>query len=156
MSVYILALPLEPPPRFHPSRLSQSAELPLLYRGFPLAICLTCCSVYMSVLPFPFVCPASPCPQVHSLPLHLYFWPADRFICTSFLDCIYTHQYTVCISFWLTSLSMTDSGSTHTSTNDSVLFLFVAKYCSIVHVHHIFIHSSVDWCRWFPCPGYYR
>ena len=52
------------------------ADLPVLCSFFPLAICFTFGSVYMSMLLFFFV-PAypspSPCPQVHSL--HLLFIP---------------------------------------------------------------------------------
>ena len=47
-------------------------------------------------------------------------------------------------SFWLPSLCMTDSRSSHVSTNDPVSFLFMAESYSIVYIHLIsFIHSSV-------------
>ena len=41
-------------------------------------------------------------------------------------------------SFWLTSLCITVSRSIHVSTNDPVLFLFVAEKYSIVSLDHIF------------------
>ena len=59
------------------------ADLPVLCGCFPLAIYFTFGSVYMSVLLSHFV-PAypspSPCPQVHSPRLRLYFCPAPRFM----------------------------------------------------------------------------
>ena len=49
------------------------------------------------------------------------------------------------VSFWLTSLCMTDSRSTYSTTNNSISFLFMAEQYSIVYKYHIFfIHSSVD------------
>ena len=59
-------------------------NLPVLCCCFPLAICFTFGSVYMSMLlshrsSFPS---PTPCPQVHSLCLHLYSCPATRFIST--------------------------------------------------------------------------
>ena len=63
------------------------ADLPLLCSCFPLAIYFTFGSVYMS-MPLPHFVPAypspSPCPQVHSLHLHLYSCPAPRFFRTNF------------------------------------------------------------------------
>ena len=74
------------------------ADLPVLCSCFPLAIYFTFGSVYMSMLLSHFV-PAypspSPCPQVHSLRLCLYFCPATRFIRTMFLDSMYMRQHTV-------------------------------------------------------------
>ena len=37
--------------------------------------------------------PSLPCPHIHSLHLHLCSYPANRFICTIFLDSIYMHWY---------------------------------------------------------------
>ena len=63
------------------------ADLPVLCSCFPLAIYFTFGSVYVSVLLSHFV-PASPppppCPQVHSVCLHLYSCPAPKFIRTIF------------------------------------------------------------------------
>ena len=66
------------------------ADLPVLCSSFPLAIHFTFGSVYMSMLlshfiPVPPPIP-SPCPQVCSLCLHLYSYPATRFISTAFLN----------------------------------------------------------------------
>ena len=61
------------------------ADLPVLCCCFPLANYYTFGSVYMSVLLSlcpTFPSPPPPCPQVHSLCLHLYFCPATRFIST--------------------------------------------------------------------------
>ena len=59
------------------------ADLPVLCSCFPLAIYFTFGSVYMSVLLPHFVpaCPSPhpPSPQVHSLCLRLYYYPAPRF-----------------------------------------------------------------------------
>ena len=82
----------------HPSRSSQSTEL--------ISLCCAAAShqptIFHSVV---YICqccshfapgsPSHPCPQVHSLCLHLYSWPATRFISTIwvfktfFLDSIY-------------------------------------------------------------------
>ena len=59
------------------------ADLPVLCGCFPLAIYFMFGSVYMSMPLSHFVpaySPPSPCPQVHSLHLHLYSCPALRFI----------------------------------------------------------------------------
>ena len=71
------------------------ADLPVLCGCFPLAIYFTFGSVYMSMPRSHFI-PAypspTPCPQVHSLCLHLYSCPAPRFFSTIFflfLDSIY-------------------------------------------------------------------
>ena len=71
-------------------------DLPVLCGFFPLAIYFTFGSVCMS-MPLSHFVPAypspSPCPQVHSLRLHLYSCPALRFsrtiILIIFLDFIY-------------------------------------------------------------------
>ena len=77
-----------PPSLSHPSRSSQSigADLPGLCSSFPLAIHFTCGSEYMSMLLSHFfpASPSPPCPQVHSLHLHLYSCPATSFISTVF------------------------------------------------------------------------
>ena len=63
------------------------ADLPVPCGCFPLAICFTFDSVYMS-MPLSHFVPAYPshslCPQVHSLHLHLYSCPATRFFMTFF------------------------------------------------------------------------
>ena len=57
------------------------ADLPVLCGCFPLAIYLTFGSVYMA-MPLSHFVPVylspSPCPQVHSLHLHLYSCPAPK------------------------------------------------------------------------------
>ena len=80
------------------------ADLPVLYGCFPLAICFTFGSVYMS-MPLSHFVPAypspSPCPQVHSLVgLHLYSRPAPRFFITIFFFRfhIYVLAYSICFS----------------------------------------------------------
>ena len=89
ISPYPLALasPSHPP---YPTPLGghkHRADLPVLCGCFPLAIDFTFGSVYMSMLLSHFI-PAysspSPCPQVHSLHLHLYSCAAPRFISTIF------------------------------------------------------------------------
>ena len=79
------------------------ADLPVLCGCFPLAICFTFGSVYMSmslshfVLAYPS---ASPCPQVHSLHLHLYSCPVPMFFRTFFFFRfhIYVLAYGICFS----------------------------------------------------------
>ena len=83
-------LPLEPPshPAPQPTHLvitEQRAELPVLYSNFPSTILCLC--VYVSAN-LPIVPPSLSqlCPRVCSLHLYLYSCPANRFICTIFLD----------------------------------------------------------------------
>ena len=83
--------------------------------------------------------------HVCSLHLHLYSCPANKFICTSFLDSTHVNIWYLFFSFWLPPLCMTDSRSIHISANDPISFLFIAEKYSIVYMYHIFfIHSSVN------------
>ena len=83
----------------------QRADLPVLCGCFPLAIYFTFGSVYRS-MPLCHFVPAypspSPCPQVHSLRLHLYSCPAPRFFRTIFFFFfrfhIYVLAYGICFS----------------------------------------------------------
>ena len=108
------------------------ADLPVLCSCFPLAIYFTFGSVYMS-MPLSHFVPAhpspSPCPQVHSLCLHLYSCPAPTFIRTIIFQIPYIWlAYGICFSHSdLTLLCMTDSKSIHLATNNSVSFLFMAE-----------------------------
>ena len=89
----------------HPSRWSQSScYAAVLCSCFPLAIRFTFGSVYMS-MPLSHFIPAypfpSPCPQLHSVHLRLYFCPAPRFIetiCFFFRFPIYVLAYSICFS----------------------------------------------------------
>ena len=93
---YTCLLPLQTPSYPHPIPplyvvTEHWVELPVLYSNFPLAICFTYGSLYVSALLSQFV-PPSPyplCPQVHSPGLHLYSCPANKFISTVFLYFIY-------------------------------------------------------------------
>ena len=73
--------------------------LPVLRNCFPLVICLTFGSVYMS-MPLSHYVPSypspSPCPQVHSLCLRLYSCPAPRF-CRNFF--FFNIPY-ICVNMW--------------------------------------------------------
>ena len=94
------------------------ADLPVLCGCFPLASYFTFDSVYMS-MSLPHFVPAypspSPCPQVHSLCLCLYFCPAPKFFRTIFLsfvfflDSIYMCQHTVFVFLFLTYFTVCDS-----------------------------------------------
>ena len=132
--VYIYPLPLEPPshpPTSHPSRISQSTKLSSLcciaasHQLSTLHMVVYICQCYSlnsSHSPFPAVS-TSP-----SLLLHLYSCPANRFICTIFLDFILcvNIQY-LFFSFWLTSLCITGSRFIHLTSTDSNLFLFIVS-----------------------------
>ena len=82
------------------------ADLPVLCDCFPLASYFTFGSMYKSMPLSHFVpaytCP-SPCPQIHSLRLHLYSCPAPRFIRTIFSIFFFRFQlyvlgYGICFS----------------------------------------------------------
>ena len=125
MYTYITSL-LDLPPTHQPlsssfPRLSESWA-PCTIRQVP-SICFTHGGIYVSPnLPFhpiPYYLP--PCPYVCSLCLHLYSYPANRFICTIFLDSTYQHEYVMFLSFWLHSVWQ----SLDTSTS-----LQRAQFCS--------------------------
>ena len=94
LSVYMYPLPHGPP---LPSTLQvikePQAELPVLYDRFPLAICFIQGSAHTSGSISQFIPPLSMplYPHVCSPHLGLYSHPADRFICTIFLDPTYIH-----------------------------------------------------------------
>ena len=97
------------------------ADLPVLCSCFPLAIYFTFGSIYKS-MPISHFVPAypssSPCPQVHSLRLHLYSCPAARFFIANFffflvLDSIYMCQHTVFVFLFLTYFTLYDSLQVH-------------------------------------------
>ena len=97
------------------------ADLPVLCSCFPLAIYFTFGSLYMS-MPLSHFVPAypshSPCPQFHSLHLHLYSCPAPRFFRTIFwffffLDSIYMCQHTVFVFLFLTYFILYDRLQVH-------------------------------------------
>ena len=109
------------------------ADFPVLCGCFPLAICFTFGSVYMS-MPLSHFVPAypspSPCPQVHSLHLRLYSCPAPRFFRTFFffLESIYMCQHMVFVFLFLTYFTLYDRRQVHPPhTNNSISFLFMVE-----------------------------
>ena len=107
--LFPLASPSLPPPLSHPSRWSQSTELiSLCYAAashqlsilhLVVYIC-QCYSLTMSQPPLPPLCP-----QVRSVGLRLYSYPATRSISTIFLDSIYMRQHTIFV-FLLTYFTL--------------------------------------------------
>ena len=98
--------PSHPSPLSHPlSHQEHRAKLPVLCREFPLASCLSQVENVCQCQSLEFVPPSTspPYPRVHSLCLHLYSCPANRFISTILLNFI-------CIFFFFLtpSLCMTD------------------------------------------------
>ena len=93
-------------------------DLSVLCGCFPLAICFTFGTVYMS-MPLSHFVPAYPspfpCPQVHSLHLHLYSCPTPRFFRTFFffLDSIYMCQHTVFVFLFLIYFTLYDRLQVH-------------------------------------------
>ena len=96
------------------------ADLPVLCSCFPLAIYCTFGRVYMS-MPISHFIPGypspSPCPQDHSLRLHLYSSPAPRFFRTIFFcfvfRSIYMCQHMVFVFLFLTSFTLYDRLQVH-------------------------------------------
>ena len=136
------------------------ADLPVQCSCFPLAICFTFGSVYMSMLLSYFIPPSpSPCSQVHSVRLCLYYCPASRFITTFFFFLrfhTYVLGYGICFSLsdllhcvWQTLLGPLTS----LQITQFCFFLWLIFHCMYVpHLLYPFI------CRWtlklFPSPGY--
>ena len=108
ISPLFLSLPPSPSSPVPPVQVitEHQAKLPVPYSRVLLAVCLTHGSEYMSIpISQPPHSPA-PCPHVCYLHLHLYSCPADRFICTIFLDslsCVTSGQSlsSLCFSFLL-------------------------------------------------------
>ena len=111
-------------------------ELPVLYVSFLLAGHLMMV-VYICQSPPPHSSrpPIPLCPHVHSLSLCLYSCPANRLICTIFLDSIHLHnvQY-LFFFFWLTSLNMIDYRFIHVTTNDPISFLLMTNTPLYVYI----------------------
>ena len=108
------------------------ADLPVLCGCFPLAICFTFGSVYMSMPLFQFA-PAYPspslCPQVHSLCLRLYSCPAPTFIRTNF---IFQIPY-ICVSIWYLFFSY-------------FLILIIASTVASLSQYGVFVAHRVKGC----------
>ena len=124
------------------------ADIPVLCSCFPLAIYFTFGSIYKS-MPLSHFVPAypspSPCPQVHSLHLCLYSCPAPRFFRTFFflIPYICVSIWYLFLSFWLTSLCITDSRSIHLTTNNSIFYGWVIFLC--IYVPHLPYPSICQW-----------
>ena len=120
-----IPLPLEPPS--HPTIAvplhvitEHRAELPALSQPptswlVYTTVCIRqCCSPSSCLLLLPS---SPPCPPVHSLHLHLCSCPANRLVCTVFLDSLYNALiYGIC--FPLTSPCMTDSWFIQVTTDN--------------------------------------
>ena len=113
LDVYIFPFPLGPP--FHhtpqPTSLGHhraQSWAPCAIRQVPIAVYFTHGSVYMSIPISQFIPPSlpPPCPHVHSLCLHLYSCPANRFICTIFEVSTYMHWYTIFVFLFLTYFTL--------------------------------------------------
>ena len=149
--VYLYPLILEPPsnPHHHIPLGCHRASIwaPCATNYFPLAICFTNSSVYMSML-FSQFHPFLPllCPQVHSLHLCLCPCPTNWFITIIFLDSyICIHIWYLFFSSWLSSLCVIGYVLIHLTTTDSNYFLLWVILWVICCIYHkIFIHSYVN------------
>ena len=123
---------------------THQVEFPVLYSMFSLVTYFMCSinSVYMcqykspnsTHLPFPpwhlYIC---------SLHLHLYFWFANKIICTIFLDSKYlcTYMCYLFFSFWLFPSVLLHSPGSSTSLQ---IILFCSLYGWIIF-HCIYVHD---------------
>ena len=103
-----------PPPSHAPGQRRAPRWAPGALRQVPLASFFMCGGVYTSVLLPQFVSP-SPCtcvPIVCSQRLYLYSCPADRLLCTIFLDFTYMHynniKYHIYVFPFLTYFTLYD------------------------------------------------
>ena len=141
---YISPLPLEPPSTHpHPSPWGHHRApswAPVLCGSFPLAICFTHRSKYMS-MPLSQFFPPSPLTVPKSVSMS-----ANRFISTTSVVSIYMCQYTIFFFFWLISVCITIcTRFIHLTPTDSNSFFFMAEKYSIVYMYHnFFIHPSVN------------
>ena len=111
-SLLVLPLTLPLPPLQVVTK--RRVDIPMLCSSLPLAIHFTFGNVYVSMLLSNFVpIPLPPlCPQVRSLHLHLYSFPASRCISIIFLDYIYMRQHTFVFLF-LTYFNLYDYLQVH-------------------------------------------
>ena len=115
----------------HPSGLSEyRVELPVLHSSFPLAICFTYCTAYVSVLLSQCVL-SSPSPTVSKvcfLHLSLCSCPVNRFISTV-LSRFHTSTLIHDIYFSISDLRHCITGSRfiHFTRTDPNVFLFLAE-----------------------------
>ena len=101
----------------------------------------------MSVLVSQFIPPSIPpwYPYIWSLHLSLYFYVANKFIYTIFLDSTCKWYNAMSVFHFLTTLCMRVSMSNHISVNGRTSSPFMAEQYSVVYMYLIFfIHSSVD------------
>ena len=99
------------------------------------------------------VLPSSLCLHVCSLCLCLYFCPANRFICTIFLDSVYMILLNICFSLsaLLHSIQQTLDPSTPLQMSQFHPFLwlnysivyYVGFHC--VYVPHLFLNLFLNW-----------
>ena len=106
--------------------------------------------------------PACPSPtpflsKVYFLCLWVCFSFVNNFICVVFRFHRQVVYDKVCL-FWLPSLSMITPRSIHVAANGIVSFFSMAEQYSILYMHHIFIHSSINqWTfRLLPCLGCWK
>ena len=93
---------------------------------------------------FSHIIPPSPSPMC---PKCLCFLgcPSSRIISAIFLNSIYIYINMIFVLLFLTYFTITGSRFVQLIKTDSIVFLFVAKYCSIVYMYHNFlINSSSD------------
>ena len=128
------------------------AYLPVLCGCFPLAIYFTFGSIYKS-MPLSHFVPAyhspSACPQVHSLRLRLYSWPAPRFFRTFFFFRfhIYVLAYSICFSLsdLLHSVWQTLGPSTSLQITQFRFFLWLSNIAlCICATSSLTIHLLID------------
>ena len=105
-----LAVSHRPPSQ--PSRSLQSTDLSSLCYTYTVAshwlpvlhMAVYMCKILISQSAPPFLPPL--CPHACSLCLCLYFCPADRFICTIFLDSTYMCYYAIFVFLFLTDFTL--------------------------------------------------
>ena len=118
------------------------AELCVLYISFPLAVCFAQESVYMSVLPFPFI-PRSPSSTVSMSPyLCFHSFPAKRFITTVLLDPIYMHYCMIFVFLFLiyfTLYKRLQVRPPHHHWFKFIPFLWLSNI-------PLYIRSTTSWC----------
>ena len=144
----------------HPSGLSQSTKVS--------SLCYVAASHWLSIL-HTVVCICQTCSPnlshpplptlfqlIHSLHLNLYSWPADRLICTIFLDSIHMFSYMIFVFLFLTYFLLYDRFEVHPhhykQPNLIPFYGWVLFHC--IYVTHLYPFISQWTFRLLPCPGY--
>ena len=159
--MYQLYIYIYSPPRpfgfpFHLGNHTHWLEFPVLYSRFSSVTCFICSinSLDMSIPVSQFI--ASFSLGIHTFVLYVSvsISALQRRLSVWFFSISHTciNMWYLFFSFWLTSLCMTNSRSSHISANGTISsFLWHSNISLCICTTYFFIHSSADWHSLIGC-----